>query len=62
MWVVFGMWYIFAQPGIMHIQHLQEFDTPQNCFAQAMEVMTDNSEETHMACVPRFMPKAEGGA
>ena len=56
------MWYIFAQPGIMHIQYLQEFDTPQDCFAQAMEVMTDNSEDTHMACVPRFMPKAEGSA
>ena len=62
MWVVFGMWYVFAQPGIMHIRHLQEFDTPQACFTEAVELMADNTSDIHMACVPRFIPKAAGGA
>lgn len=60
MWMIMGIWFIFVQPGVIHLQKVQWFDTPQECFQVAMEVMNDNTTPLHMACVPRY--KIEGEA
>ncbi len=56
MWTIIGVTYIFIAQGVMQITSTETYESPQDCFAKAMEIMQDEAIQDHMACVPYFEP------
>ena len=52
MWTVIGIVTLAIQPGILQIVEKKDFNSPQDCFQEAMEIMADANDPRGMACVP----------
>ena len=48
--------YTFIQPGVMQLYATQEYNTVEECWIEAQEIMRDSISPDHMACVPQFKP------
>jgi hypothetical protein len=54
MWTIIGITYIFIGQGVMQITSAEIYESPQACFARAIEIMQDEDILDHMACVPYY--------
>ena len=52
MWTIYGIITIALQPGMLQIIDQKEYETPQDCFADAMVMMQNDEDPRGMACVP----------
>lgn len=52
MWITLGILYVFTAPGVMQLVKTQEYLKPEDCFKDAVVVMTDAQNPAHMACLP----------
>jgi len=54
MWQVIGFYYILVAPNMFRVLEIERFETPQACFAVAMEIMADNEDPRNLACLPKI--------
>lgn len=59
MWIVLGFYYTFVGQGIMQLHGYDEFENPEDCFRASLQVMMDEDDPRHMACVPLLKPVEE---
>jgi len=52
MWTIVGILYIVIGPTMMQITGTKKYTDPQQCFTEAMAVMSDKNNPNNMACVP----------
>jgi hypothetical protein len=54
MWKIAGIYYLIVAQNMFQVVDMHYFETPQECFMQAMSIMEDNQDPRNMACVPIY--------
>jgi hypothetical protein len=59
MWKIIGFYYLVLAPNHFKVIGMEYFETPQDCFLQAMTIMKNEEDPRNMACLPRFVSEEQ---
>ena len=54
MWITLGVYALAIQQGVFQVVETKEFNNPEDCFKEALVVMTDENDPRGMLCMPFF--------